>query len=148
MLYLASKNILLFHTKSDKIYAYNSVTGTHVEIFDTNLNETGHSLPEHGILRTNTTEDDLFALIAPTKIGIMTKINRLGFDTLVSINTMEEHGISSYKPFNYDKIITLCETQMILIHQYTQSTSKILHYMSLTKAHITNIETHVFELCS
>jgi hypothetical protein len=148
MVYLASKNLLMFHTKDDKIYAYNSITGTHVNIFDTNLNEHGHSLPEHGILRTNKTEDDLFALLAPNRIGIMTKVNKLGFDTLVSINTMEDHGISSYKPFHYDKIITLCETQMLLIHQYTSTSSKILHYMSLTKSNITTIETHVFELCS
>lgn len=148
MVYLASKNLLLFHTKDDKVYAYNSITGTHVNVFDTNLNEQGHSLPEHGILRTNKTEDDLFSLIAPNKIGIMTNINKLGFETLVSINTMDGHGISSYKPFHYDKVLTLCETMMILIHQYTSTTSKILHYLSLTKAQVNTLETHVFEMCS
>jgi hypothetical protein len=37
---------------------------------------------------------------------------------------------------------------MLLVHQITDTSSKILHYLSLTKAQINHIETHVFELCS
>ena len=148
MLYLATKNLMVFHTKDDKVYTYNSVTGTHLKVFDTNLKEFGHSLPEHGILRANKTEDDLFVLVNPNKVAILTKITKLGFESQVSVNTMESHPISCFKPFHYDKIITLCETMSILIHQYTPTTSKILHYLSLTKMLVGPTETHVFELCS
>lgn len=148
MVYLASKNLLAFHTKDDRVYVYDAINGTHVHIFDTNLNEHGHSLPEHGIIRTNKTEDDLFVLMAPNRIGVLTKVTKLGFDTLVGVITMDGHNISSYKPFNYDKVLTLCETMMLLVHQISDTSSKVLHYLSLTKAQIHHIETHVFELCS
>ena len=116
MVYLSSKNLLIFHTKNDKVYSYNSVTGTHLSLLDTQLNATGHSMPEHGILRTNKTEDDLFSLVLPNKLAILTNVNKKGYDTLVSINIMDGHAISSYKPFNYDKVLTLCDTMMVLIH--------------------------------
>lgn len=148
MVYLSSKNLLIFHTKDDKVYAYDSITGTHVSLMETNLNEQGHSLPEHGILRTNKTEHDLFCLTNPNKIAIMINISKLGFDSMVSVNTMDGHPISCYKPFNYDKVLTLCETMTILIHQYTETTSKVLHYLSLSKSTISEIETHVLELCN
>ena len=78
----------------------------------------------------------------------MINISKLGFDSMVSVNTMDGHPISCYKPFNYDKVLTLCETMTILIHQYTETTSKVLHYLSLSKSTISEIETHVLELCN
>lgn len=116
LVYLASKNLMAFHTKDDKVYIYDAINGTHVQIFDTRLNQHGHSLPEHGIIRTNKTEDDLFVLMAPNRIGVLTRVTKLGFDTLVGVVTMDGHNISSYKPFHYDKVLTLCETMMLLVH--------------------------------
>ena len=153
MVYLHRKNILVFHTKSNRLYFYERISeqeGNLKEIVSSCLDMEDFEMPEHSIVRKSVNERDVFLLEKDNNILVLVGADFKGFQTRVDITAMFGHKIASYRPFDLDKVVTLCEEFTLFVHQYDQSSSNVMHILSLPTRDISpaaELKTHVFEIC-
>lgn len=99
-------------------------------------------------IKTNRRETDVFALTAPNKVTIFQQMTNEGYPFKVSVNTSEKDPIVDSQPYEDDKVISLCVSSMVIIHQYNNYSCTVLQYLSLVKILPKNIEFMKLCICS
>lgn len=156
MIFLQNKQILVFHSKNDKIYALQPLEGdTCTKFSQTVLMKIGHSVPEHSILAHSAQDRDVLVLFSEQRINIFTdfgipnllEVERF-FRTEVSINVMPGHKISQFRQLKGRKVLSLCENFSMFLHSYDDSKSSFLHFLEFGASSINKpgLLTHVFEV--
>lgn len=154
MLYMPPENLLYYHALEDQeIVMVRIEDKTKLCLAQTKIplegNENNIGNRVSSFIKTNQLEKDLFALTAPNRISIFQNINEAnGFQFKVSVNTSENDPIADCQPYEDDKVITLCLSSMVIIHQYTNFSCTVLQYISLVKILPPNIQYLKVCLCS
>lgn len=142
-------NSLFFHTVKGEVKRIDSSNSVH-RVVQVNPMEEGAEICPGSTLKENRAGTDVLVLATHNKIMAMVNVAHDGFESGVSINGLDGHPFSNFKPFGVDMVFGLSKTGMISIHNYSDMSAAVIHTLLLPERipHTSPLTTIVFDICA
>lgn len=142
-------NSLFFHTVKGEVKRIDQ-GGQVFKVVQVNPMEEGAEICPGSTLKENRAKTDILVLATHNKIMAMVNVAHDGFESGVSINGLDGHPFSNFKPFGRDMVFGLSKTGMVSIHTYTDMSAAVIHTLLLPEKipHIGPMTTIVFDICA
>lgn len=151
MCYSEKLNSLFFHTVKGEVKRIDNSNKSSVHrVVQVNPMEEGAEICPGSTLKMNRAGTDVLVLATHNKIMALVNVAYDGFESGVSINGLDGHPFSNFKPFGHDMVFGLSKTGMVSIHTYTDMSSAVIHTLLLPERvpHQSPLTTIVFDICS
>ena len=148
MVFLPSKNTLIFHQKDQSVWAKNMQSGK--QIFKTNIDFDEFEKPEHSILALNSKKTDLILMADINKIVVLKSPSVNGYDNKIEINSPKEQGneISMFRPSGENSVYVLKSNFRLESYEYDDYKASLKHVVEFRSGSMVgDLQSHVFNVC-